>query len=460
MTGIPLKRLVYPAAVYIFLCAALFGQSPGELKARRDKVFSQMPSNSVMILQSRGSHTTFLTESQDGNFFYLTGIDESNAFLVLSKMSEPWERPSSGTAEPEGGRTIVFSLPVNERRADWDAQPLGMEGIEKLGFEDVRPSSEFEDFFDRLLLRDIDVLYMDIARSRTVWSPLTEDEQIIQRAREKGADFKLVSPGEILTAMGRTRSASEIELIRRAVDITAEAHLAAMHAIQSGMLEYQLQAIVESVFVLNGSRRAAFPSIIGSGVNSCILHWMRNTKTMEAGEVVVVDMGATWEHYPADITRTYPVSGKFSPRQREVYEIVLAANEAAIAMVAPGVDHQEISQKAADIVGEGLVSLGLIQDKSEYRKYYFHGLSHHLGMRVGRSTPLDKLEPGMVLTIEPGIYIREEKIGVRIEDDVLVTKTGHEVLSRQVPKTISDIEKIMKDKGPDFTPYLLKKITR
>ncbi len=460
MTGIPLKRLVYPIAVCIFLSAALFGQSQEELKARRDQVLSQMPANSVMILRSRGSHTTFLTESQDGNFFYLTGIDESDAFLVLSKMADPRAMFSSGTGEQEEGQTIVFSLPVNERRANWDAQPLGIEGVKNLGFEDVRLSSEFEDFFDRLLLRDIDVLYMDIARSRTVSSPLTEDEQIIQRAREKGADFKILSPGEILTAMGRARSASEIGSIRKAVDITAQAHLAAMHAIQPGMLEYQLQAIVESVFVMNGSRRVAFPSIIGSGVNSCVLHWMRNTETMEAGEVVVVDMGATWEHYPADITRTYPVSGRFSPRQREVYEIVLAANEAAIAMVAPGVDHREISQKAEDIIGEGLVRMGLIQDKNEYRKYYFHGLSHHLGMRVGRGTALGKLEPGMVFTIEPGIYIREEKIGVRIEDDVLVTETGHEVLSRQAPKSISDIEKAMKEKGQDYTAYLLKKKPR
>jgi len=166
MTGIPLKKLVYPLAVCIVLSAALFAQSQEELKARRDKVLSQMPSNSVMILQSRGSHTAFLTESQDGNFFYLTGIDESDAFLVLSKIAEPWARPSSGTGGQEAGRTIMFSLPVSERRAAWDAQPLGMEGIKKLGFEDVRPSSEFEDFFDRLLLREIDILYMDIATSR------------------------------------------------------------------------------------------------------------------------------------------------------------------------------------------------------------------------------------------------------------------------------------------------------
>ena len=457
MTVKRLRRLASPVMVSVFLWTSLSGQSPEELKARRDLVLSRMKPNSVMILRSAGSHTTFHTESQDGNFFYLTGIDESDAFLVLSKASDFRGFLTSRADGREVGRVILFSLPVNERRAAWDAQPLGQEGAEKMGFEDVRPASEFEDYFDRLLMGNMDILYMDITRSRNVSAPLTADEQVIKRARDKGAQFQLLSPGEILTPMGRTWSAPEIEFVRKAVDITAKAHLAAMHAIQPGILEYQLQAIVESVFTMNGSRRVAFPTIIGSGVNSCILHWMRNTKMMEGGEVVVVDMGATWNHYSADITRTYPVSGKFSSRQREVYEIVLAANEAAIAMVAPGVDHTEISRKAADIIGEGLVRMGLIDDKSEYRKYYFHGLSHHLGARVGGRTPLGKLEPGMILTIEPGIYIREEKIGIRIEDDVLVTAAGHEVLSRHVPKAVSEIEKNMKGKGPDLTAYLLQK---
>jgi Xaa-Pro aminopeptidase len=169
-----------------------------------------------------------------------------------------------------------------------------------------------------------------------------------------------------------------------------------------------------------------------------------------------VDIGAQYNFYSADITRTLPVNGKFSPRQREVYEIVLAANQAAIAMVAPGVDFALISRKAADMIGEGLVKLGLIEDKREYRRYYFHGLGHAIGLRVGTGGGLGKLEPGMVLTIEPGIYIREEGLGVRIEDDVLVTETGHEVLSRRVPKTTDEIERLMQKEGLDTALHLLK----
>jgi Xaa-Pro aminopeptidase len=454
MTFKLLKKLTGPVMVFLFLVPSLSGQSPEELKSRRDKVLSQMKPNSVMILRSSGSYTTFHAEPQDGNFYYLTGLDEPNAFLVLSKAVGRRPVSSSGAASAEVGKTILFSLPIDEKRAAWDALPLGTEGAKKLGFEDVRPSTEFDDFFDSLLLENIDILYMDLTKSLKVTSPFSADEQIIQRAREKGSGFKLLSPGEILTDMGSTRSATEVGFLRKAIDITAKAHLAAMHAIKSEMLEYQVQAVVESVHALNGSRRVAFPTIVGSGVNSCILHWMRNTRTMKAGEVVVVDMGATWNYYPADITRTYPVSGKFSPRQREVYEIVLAANEAAIAMIAPGAAYKDISQKAADIIGEGLVKLGKIKDKSDYRKYYFHGLSHTIGMRVGGDSGLDRLKPGMVLTIEPGIYILEEGIGVRIEDDVLVTETGYEVLSKGAPKAVSEIEKIMREKGPDYTVFL------
>ena len=448
------KMLTGCVMVFLFLVQSLSGQSQEELKSRRDKVLSQMKPNSVMILRSRGSYTTFHAEPQDGNFYYLTGLDEQNAFLVLSKVVGRRPVSSPGVASAEAGKIILFSLPIDETRAAWDALPLGMEGAKKLGFEDVRPSTEFEDFFDSLLLENIDILYMDLTKSTKVTSPFSADEQVIQRAREKGAGFKLLSPGEILTEMGSTRSESEIGFLRKAIDITAKSHLAAMRVIKPEMLEYQLQAIVESVQAWNGSRRVAFSTIIGSGVNSCILHWMKNTKTMKAGEVVVVDMGATWNYYTADITRTYPVSGKFSPRQREVYEIVLAANEAAIAMVAPGAAYKDISQKAADIIGEGLVKLGKIKDKSEYRKYYFHGLSHTIGMRVGGNAGLDILKPGMVLTIEPGIYILEEKIGVRIEDDVLVTETGYEVLSKGAPKAVSEIEKVMREKGSDLTLFL------
>jgi Xaa-Pro aminopeptidase len=443
--------------VLLSFAVSVAGQTPEVLKDRRLRVWEQMKPGSVMILRSLGTFGTFHTEAQDGNFFYLTGIDEPKAYLVLKKMpSQGVIPPPAKSADPENGKTVLFISPREENRADWDALPLGLEGAKGRSFPDVRPSAEFEDYFDGLMLSDIKILYMDIGRSRKVSEPFTADEQILRRAREKGANFDPVSPGEILTSMGRRRDASEIGSLRKAIDITAEAQVAAMQALRPGLFEYQLQAVVEYVFALNGSPRVAFPCIIGSGKNSCILHWMLNSKSMNAGEVVVVDIGAQVDYCSADITRTLPVSGKFTTRQRKVYEIVLAANQAAISMVAPGIDFAEISKKAAEVIGEGLVGLGLIKDKSEFSKYYFHGLGHTIGLRVGAAGALGVLEPGMVLTIEPGIYVREEGLGVRIEDDVLVTATGNEVLSRRAPKTIDEIERLMGEKGLDTAAHVLK----
>ncbi len=460
------SRCLLGFVISLSCAAALAAQPTADYKARRLKAWDGMKPNSMMIVRSRGSFGQFHSEPQDGAFLYLTGIDEPGAFLVLQKRQRMgmlagappgMVPPPAKSADPELGKAILFLQPRDERRADWDALPLGIDGAKALGFPDVRPAADFDAYFDQLLLGGMDVLYLDIERSRKVSAPLTPDEQIMVRARDKGAKFELASPAEVLAPVARTRDASEIALLRKAVDITAEAQVAAMRALKPRMIEYQLQAVVEYVFTLNGARQVGFPCIIGSGKNSCILHWMLNTKPMREGEVVVVDIGAEVDGYSADITRTLPVSGKFTPRQRQVYEIVLAANRAAIDMVAPGTDFAEISKKAADVIGEGLVKLGLIKDKSEYRKYFFHGLGHTIGLSVGRGGGgLSKLEAGTVLTIEPGIYIREEGLGVRIEDDVLVTETGHEVLTQKAPKTIEEIEKVMKEKGLDPASYRIK----
>ncbi|MDP4224633.1 MAG: M24 family metallopeptidase, partial [Bacteroidota bacterium] len=220
--------------------------------------------------------------------------------------------------------------------------------------------------------------------------------------------------------------------------------------------EYQLEAVVRYVFSVNGSKSLSFPTIIGSGINSVVLHWMENSRKMEAGDLVVVDCGAEKDMYCADITRTYPVSGKYTERQKAIYDIVLNANEEAIKMVAPGVKMADVSHRADDIISEGLVRIGLIKDKSEFKKYYYHGLSHHIGLKDTESVIAGVLEPGMIITIEPGIYVREEKTGVRIEDDVLVTPTGYEVLSKNAPKQIPEIEKMMKEDGLEVSKNVIK----
>jgi Xaa-Pro aminopeptidase len=423
-----------------------------------------MKLNSVMVLRSKGSLGTFHPQTQadssfyySRNFYYLTGLNEPEAYLVMysSPESPTFFQMRDQSLNPT--QQILFVMPQNKTRTSWDALPLGIKAAKKtLGFNDARSSKGFQEYLERILMGKRDIIYMDYKRSQGLMAPLTSDEQVFKKARDKGASFALSSPNKILTEMGRVRSQTEIALIKKAVNITAQAQLAAMRSIKPGMLEYQLQAIVEYVYTTNGAQASAFPSIIGSGPNSCILHWGLNSRKMKSGDIVVVYIGAEYNLYGADITRTIPVSGKFSNRQKEVYEIVLTANETAINMVAPGVVFKDISNKAAEIVGEGLAKLGLIKDKKKYRKYYFHGLGHPIGLRVGGWSRMGILEPGMVITIEPGIYIREESLGVRIEDDVLVTETGCEVLSRHVPKTIAEIEELMRQEGLDYNQYLLK----
>lgn len=191
----------------------------------------------------------------------------------------------------------------------------------------------------------------------------------------------------------------------------------------------------------------AFASIIGSGPNSCRIRYSENKRQMEAGNVVVVDIGASYQHYCGDVTGTLPVGGSFSARQRQIYEIVLKAQEEAIALVKPGVKLTEVHEKAAQVIREGLVKIGLISRHPDYRKYLIHGTTRHLGLDVHDVEEMGVLQPGMVITVEPGIYIPEENLGVRIEDDVLVTAQGHEVLSSAAPKTVGEIEALMREVG-------------
>jgi Xaa-Pro aminopeptidase len=256
------------------------------------------------------------------------------------------------------------------------------------------------------------------------------------------------------------KSPDEIATLKIAAEITAAAEREAMRSAKPGMFEYQIQSVIEHVFSVNGAVRPGFSTIVGSGKNSCILHWSTNTRKTEPGDVVVMDIGAEYEMYTADITRTIPISGTFTRRQRDVYDVVLKANQEAIAMVAPGVNMADINAKVNDVLAEGLIALGLIKDKSGLRQYYTHGLSHSIGLQVhdlGGANTVGVLKPGMVITIEPGLYIPAENLGVRIEDDVVVTETGHEVITSGAPKSVAEVEKLMKEPGMDFSRYLIRK---
>jgi Xaa-Pro aminopeptidase len=278
----------------------------------------------------------------------------------------------------------------------------------------------------------------------------------------------LVDAREVIHELRLIKDPDEIAILRRVAEISARAHVAAMKAAAPGRYEFEVQQAIDGYCLSNGAHRMAYPSIVGSGPDSTALHWEKNDRQMKAGEVLLIDAGAEYGLYATDITRTFPISGRFSPEQRRVYEAVLAAQKAALARVKPGVTHDEIEAASARAQTEGLVRLGLLSGDVDrlvaeraYRRFTVHGISHWVGLDVhdaSRYTVAGKsraLEPGMVLTIEPGIYIpanttgvdpRWWNIGVRIEDTVLVTRDGFDCLSCSAPKEIADIEKIRQGK--------------
>ena len=237
------------------------------------------------------------------------------------------------------------------------------------------------------------------------------------------------------------KDADEIARLRKAIDITAEAQREAMRAAAPGMWEYEIEAVIEYTFRRRGAERVGFPSIVGSGINSTTLHYDKSRRRTEAGDLVVMDIGAEWGYYSADVTRTIPVSGKFTARQRAIYDLVYGAQQAAIDSVRPGMTIGQLTSIAQTYMRE---HSGKLCGDQPCNRYFIHGLSHWLGMDVHDVGPFNvPLRAGMVFTIEPGIYLPEERLGVRIEDDILVTETGGEVLSRGAPRTAADVEKAM-----------------
>jgi Xaa-Pro aminopeptidase len=391
---------------------------------------------------------------QDSDFFYLTGLDEQESVLVLSAGAAP--------------AFSLFVRPRNPERETWDGERVGVDGaVERFGANQAFPIDELATrLFD--LLKGQSRLYYALGRNPR------EDEQVlgvvgrIRSFARRGdqAPVSIIEPGTILHEMRLIKSSYEVERISRAVEITRAGHHALFERSRPGMGENALEGILTERFRALGSERYAYPSIVASGRNARVLHHRRNNRVIQAGELVLVDAGAEYEYLAADITRTFPVSGTFSPVQRRAYEIVLQAQETAMSAVRPGVTLDDIHQAAVQVLCSGLIELGVLSGTVEslsgtdaFKKYYMHRTSHWLGMDVhdvgehqvgGQPRPL---EPGMVLTVEPGLYFSEDDpavpdglkdLGIRIEDDVLVTVDGYLNLSASIAKSVDDIENVMR----------------
>jgi Xaa-Pro aminopeptidase len=394
---------------------------------------------------------------QDSDFWYLTGFEEPGAVAVL--------RPGA----PEGERFALFVQPKNPDEEVWTGHRAGVEGARQRYGADL---AWVVDSLDAVLARWLE-------GERVVWLDESKDHPWAQadlRARleawvEAGEGRRLRATSEILDELRLVKSDAEIAELQRAIDLTDAAQRAAMAAIRPGMHEYEVEALIAFVYRSHGSQRVGFNSIVGSGPNATTLHYEENQRRMEGDDLVVMDIGAEWNHYTADVTRTVPVDGEFGTEERTIYQIVLGAQKAAIAIVRPGVELLDVHRKAVEVVTGGLIEAGLLSgsvaanvESGAYDAFFMHGTSHWLGLDVhdagaysepGRQGVSRILRPGMVLTVEPGIYIREGaagvdprwwNIGVRIEDDVLVTGDGHRVMSTS-PKEIEEIEAIMSGAG-------------
>jgi len=390
----------------------------------------------------------------DSDFYYLTHFPEPEAVAVLVP-----GRPH--------GEFILFCRERDAEKEIWDGRRAGLEGARSIyGADDAFPIDDIDEILPGLLENREKVFY-SIGRYAEFDARLTAWVNEVRGKSRNGvhAPGEFVDLDHILHEMRLIKRPEEIRLMKRAARISAAGHRAAMRACRPGRYEYELEAELLYEFRKGGSEFPAYPPIVGGGANACILHYRENSAELRAGELVLIDAGAEVDCYASDITRTFPVGGRFGPEQRAVYEIVLAAQAAAIAEVRPGRHWNAPHDAAVRVLTEGLVELGLLRgdvdgliESGAYRRYYMHRTGHWLGMDVhdvGDYKVADQwreLEPGMTLTVEPGLYIAAAddvpagfaNIGIRIEDDVLVTRDGVEVLSRDTPKRIDDIEALMR----------------
>lgn len=428
-----------------------------EFARRRKRLMQMMDKDSVAILPAAPirmrNRDVEYQYRPDSDFFYLTGFEEPEAVMVL-------------VPGREHGEYILFCRENDPVMETWNGPRAGQDGaIEEYGANDSFPIDDIDDILPGLLENKARVFY-------TMGIHPDFDKRVIGWVNGLRLQSRagIHTPGEFVAIehhlhdMRLYKSSYEVTRMRKAAKISAKAHIRAMQTCQPGMNEYQIEAELQHQFGVQGARFPAYSSIVGGGKNSCILHYVNNDAVLNDGDILLIDAGAELECYASDISRTFPVNGTFSKEQRALYQLVLDSQYAAIEQVQPGNHWNQPHEAAVKVLTKGLIKLGLIKStpakaikEESYKKFYMHRTGHWLGMDVHDvgDYKIDEewrvLEPGMVLTVEPGLYIAPMKgvakkwhnIGIRIEDDVLVTKTGHDVLSKDAPKEIDEIEALM-----------------
>ncbi|BCW94821.1 MAG: aminopeptidase P family protein [Fimbriimonadales bacterium] len=403
----------------------LWGIPVSEYAQRREQLRQTLESDQIAIFASETSPPTRMRFRQDNNFMYLTGLEAMNSVLVILPDDSPLEE-----------RVVLF-LPRQSRVSRLFEGPLPEPNDQtrrETGIEDIRERSELSAFLAEALKVHPRVLVNRPARTL-----------LTDAIREANPEAQITSVDRLMAPMRVVKSPAEIALLRKAVAASIAGHRALAQRLAPGVYEYELEGAAQEAFRRHGSEREGYPMIIGSGPNACILHYNANKRQVQANELVLVDIGAEYSYYTADITRTYPASGKFTPRQRELYIAVLDAMKYAEKEAKPGITLRELHQKVVEFFrNHKLRAKDENGNEQTLDRFFVHGLSHMMGMDVHDLDPNQPLRPGMVFTIEPGLYIPSEGIGIRIEDDYLVTESGVENLSRALPREPDAVERMVR----------------
>ena len=489
-----IARQVLRMAVLLLVPAAAAAEPEealrADLRARRARLLEQLGPDTLFVLPSAPvrvySHDVDYEYRQDSNLYYLTGIDQEDTTLVLM--------PGNATR-----KEILFIRPRDPAREHRDGARLSKEQAQvRSGIEAIHLSGEVDAFLSAVLagspfgfprdreVREFDAFFKALeegrARVSLVLQPkpglsgaLPPAHELANRLRERFPTLAIADASRALRDLRQVKTVWERQALRRSVEISSEAHRAGMKAARPGAFEYEVEAAIEHVYLKRGALGWGYPSIVASGPNATILHYSRSRRRMEPGDLLLVDAAGHYEYLTGDITRTYPVSGRFSEAQKDVYRIVLAAQEEAMKVARAGVTTRDVHARTVEVVKKGLLDLGLITDATgdQYRSWYTHGSVHWIGMDVHDVGDYDRaLAPGMAFVIEPGIYVRLEGldtlpstpenrafidkvrpafekykgIGVRIEDSFLLTESGLERLSASVPRTIEEVEAFLKER--------------
>jgi Xaa-Pro aminopeptidase len=481
------------AAVALALSLTSVAHADGlaeELKARRERLMTALGTDTIAIFWSAPerpySRDVEYEYRQDSDLLYLTGVTQPETILVLmpgnrtrrellfilppDAKREHWtgHRLTSAEATALTGVAHVYTVPqfVSFLEMTLNEQPFGMKN------RSTDPTDpEYATFFGALRSGQAKIA-LRLPPTPGLDAPLGPEREFAQKARDRLLTVTFVDTAPLLANLRQVKTPYEQQVLARSVEISSEAHIAGMRTARPGRYEYEVEAAIEQVYLSNGAMSPGYPSIVGSGPNATTLHYNASSRRMEDGDLLLVDAAANYQGLTGDITRTYPVNGRFTPQQQEIYQIVLAAQEAGMKAAKAGNHTTDIEKAAADVIRQGLLKLGLITDASgdQFRTWYTHGICHFIGMDVHDVGDYARpLEPGMAFTIEPGLYIRpaalesledtqenrgfREKvapvaerykdIGVRIEDSFLLTDTGPTMLSAKVPRTIEDIERLL-----------------